>query len=241
MAQITKIPNSFNDFIISPETSENSNGLIVFLRGGSGQLGILHEDDIQNTIFPTLADNNFFVLITQYGQETDGGGTIDAQYSINLIHEIVNKYNIEESKINIIAHSNGAILISKILEELPNIKTICILAGNSNEKLMLKERDEKYTQARIKLYDVKNKKEVKKRSLISNLKNISKNTRFLLIHSLIDERVNFDQSYKLFLKLKKEGFRLRFLILDNYKHFLIRKNKMISNTLIAWIKENHSA
>jgi dipeptidyl aminopeptidase/acylaminoacyl peptidase len=241
MAQITKIPNSFNDFIISPETSEISNGLIVFLRGGSGQLGILYEDEIKNTLFPTLTEHNFYVLIVQYGEDTDGGGAVDAQYSINRIDSIIHTYNIDKSKISLIAHSNGAMVIPKILDHFSTIQTVCLLAPNSNEKAQLKERDEKYLLVRKNFYDTGNTKEVRRRSLIINLKMINRNTRFLLIHSLIDERVNFKQSQKLFLKLKNEGFRLRFLILDNYKHYLIRKNNMISSTLIAWIKESHSA
>ncbi|WP_313306984.1 alpha/beta hydrolase family protein [Epilithonimonas hominis] len=170
------------------------------------------------------------------GKDEFGGKDIG---DVLEIFEVINhQNNADSNKIGMLGVSRGSMTNFLLLKETDKVKANVTIGGIAD--LNQKDRPEMYELYKelIPDFDKNPQKELDKRSSLLAIPLIkNKQLKNFIIHGANDERVNVNNAFLLFEKLKSNNFSTRLLVYEDANHGINNNTDNLISQIIHYFKE----
>ncbi|ROI14520.1 alpha/beta hydrolase family protein [Epilithonimonas hominis] len=228
-------------FLIEPK-AKGTYPVIIFNRGGNKELGAVTIPTLTNFL-SKIAAKGFVVIGSQLrgsgrseGKDEFGGKDIG---DVLEIFEVINhQNNADSNKIGMLGVSRGSMTNFLLLKETDKVKANVTIGGIAD--LNQKDRPEMYELYKelIPDFDKNPQKELDKRSSLLAIPLIkNKQLKNFIIHGANDERVNVNNAFLLFEKLKSNNFSTRLLVYEDANHGINNNTDNLISQIIHYFKE----
>lgn len=228
-------------FLIEPK-AKGTYPVIIFNRGGNKELGAVTIPTLTNFL-SKIAAKGFVVIGSQLrgsgrseGKDEFGGKDIG---DVLEIFEVINhQNNADSNKIGMLGVSRGSMTNFLLLKETDKVKANVTIGGIAD--LNQKNRPEMYELYKelIPDFDKNPQKELDKRSSLLAIPLIkNKQLKNFIIHGANDERVNVNNAFLLFEKLKSNNFSTRLLVYEDANHGINNNTDNLISQIIHYFKE----
>lgn len=209
-------------FLIEPKL-KGKYPVIIFNRGGNKEIGAVTIPTLTNFL-SKIAAKGFIVIGSQLrgsgrseGKDEFGGKDIG---DVMKLFEIVDhQSNADSKRIGMLGVSRGSMTNFLVLKETDRVSASISIGGIAD--LNQKDRPEMYQLYKelIPSFEQNPKKELEKRSSLLSIPLIkNKHLKNFIIHGANDERVNVENAFLLFDKLKSNNFSTKLLIYEDANH-----------------------
>ena len=125
------------------------------------------------------------------------------------------------------------------VKKIKNVKAIATIAGNSDllKGLEYRPEMEKVYKHRIPEYESKKIAELKKRSVLNWVTDLSPNVPVLLLHGTNDKRVSVNHSVDLAAALSKNNIPHKLVLYPDDNHGLMINKEKAHKELVSWFRE----
>lgn len=227
-------------FLIEPK-GKGKYPVIIFNRGGNRELGAVTLSTLTDFL-SKIASKGFIVIGSQLrgsgrsaGKDEFGGKEIGDV--LKLLGIIDHQGNANPERIGMIGVSRGSMTSFLVLKETDRIKANLTIGGIAD--LNQQDRLEMFQLYRelIPAFDENPTKELNKRSSLLAIPLIkNKNLKNFIIHGADDERVNVENAFLLFDKLKSNQFSTRLLIYEEANHGINNATNNLIKEIITYFK-----
>jgi dipeptidyl aminopeptidase/acylaminoacyl peptidase len=238
--------NDVDGFIIRPKTNSKKLPVLVYNRGGNGSYGSVTFGSMMNNLFP-IANQGFVIIGSQYrgrqypGTLTEGvmhdefGGK-DVEDVIRLLDFIPKVAGADAERIGMFGYSRGGMQTHLTVKHTNKVKAIATIAGASDllEELSFRPAMENVYKKRIPNYETNKVAELKKRSVLNWVNELSDSVPILLIHGENDERVSVKNSIELAAALTKHNIPNKLVVYSNDNHGLEQNKAKMHQELVTW-------
>jgi dipeptidyl aminopeptidase/acylaminoacyl peptidase len=234
--------NEIYGYVIKPKHNAKKLPVLIYNRGGNGNLGGVIFGSMMHNLFP-IANEGFVIIGTQYRgtfmknslvHEEFGGS--DVKDVTALLNYIPNIEGADPQRIGMFGASRGGMQTHLALKELPNIKAIATIAGNSDlfKGLTYRPAMEKVYMHRIPNYQKNKVAELEKRSVLKWVSELSPDVPILLLHGSSDKRVSVNHSIDLADALLKNNIPHKLVIYPDDNHSLSQNKEQANKELVRW-------
>jgi len=219
--------------------------VLIYNRGGNGNFGGVVFGSMMSNLFP-IANEGFVIIGSQYrgtfikkSSVSDEFGGSDVNDVTALLDYIQNIEGADVQRIGMYGASRGGMQTHLALKQTSKIKAIATIAGATD---LLKELDfrpamEKVYANRIPDYDKNKVAELKRRSVLTWVDELSQNIPILLLHGEDDKRVSVNNSIELAEALTKHNIPHKLIVYPNDNHRLMKNKEKANKELISWFRE----
>lgn len=223
-------------YICKPKENRIKYPLILWNRGGDEKNGKL-DDFLAWGILGEIASWGYIVLASQYRKNDEfGGRELNDVMNILKIGMLLDDY--DGMNIGVEGWSRGGMMTYQLLTKLKFIKCAVIVAGLAD----LRSNFERNSKLKNKFYSVfensnedKINEEIKKRSAVEFYKEIDLDTPMLLIHGTNDNKVLYEDSVNMYMRLVDESrAEIQFETIEKGDHYLSRHRKEVQVLRKQW-------
>ncbi len=227
-------------FMVVPK-AEGVYPVIIFNRGGNQELGRLLVASAVDIMAP-LAAQGYVVLATNYrgnsgGEGKEQFGGIDVNDVINLIKSSSELKKADTSKVGLLGISRGGMMnyLTMKNNNLP-IKAIVNIGGITDLETTIKYHPEigEVAKELIPGYTLNRDEEVKKRSVVNWVNELSADVPMLLLHSMEDSHVNYRQIPVFADSLDVYNLPYKLISFKHDKHGLINHKNEVRSFVANW-------
>lgn len=231
-----------NGYIIRPKNSDRKLPVIIYNRGGNGNYGSVNMARMLGDLFP-LAAEDYIVVGTQYRgtferdpeyQDEFGGADVR---DVTRLFELVPEIPLADlDRIGMLGTSRGAMQSYLALRKDMPVKALATIAGNVDLLKDLETRPaiEKVYANRIPNYEKNKENELRNRSAIYWISEISPDVPILLIHGENDERVNAANSVAMAEELERLEREYKLVLYPQDDHDLRANKEAAFKELVEW-------
>lgn len=227
-------------FLIEPK-NKGKYPVIIFNRGGNQELGAVTLPTLTDFL-AKIATKGFIIIGSQLrgsgrSEGKDEFGGKDIGDVLKLFGIIDHQENADQSKIGMMGVSRGAMTNFLVLKETDRIKANITIGGIAD--LNQKDRPEMVQLYRelIPGFDKNPTEELNKRSSLLAIPLIKNKTlKNFIIHGANDDRVNVQNAFSLFDKLKSNNFSTRLLIYEDANHGINNNTNNLINEIIKYFR-----
>lgn len=227
-------------FLIEPK-AKGKYPVIIFNRGGNKELGAVTISTLTQFL-SKIASKGFIIIGSQLrgsgrseGKDEFGGKDIG---DVLKLFEIINyQDNADSNKIGMLGVSRGSMTNFLVLKETDRVKANVTIGGIAD--LNQKDRPEMYQLYKELIPDFEKdpNKELDKRSSLLAIPLIkNKLVKNFIIHGANDERVNLDNAFLLFNKLKSNQFSTRLIIYEDANHGINNNTNNLITQIIGYFR-----
>jgi len=227
-------------FLIEPK-AKGKYPVIIFNRGGNKELGAVTIATLTDFL-AKIAAKGFIVIGSQLrgsgrseGKDEFGGKDIG---DVLKIFDIINHQgNADSKKIGMLGVSRGSMTNFLVLKETDKVKVNVTIGGIAD--LNQKDRPEMYQLYKELIPDFEKNpnQELDKRSSLLSIPLIkNKQLKNFIIHGANDERVNINNAFLLFDKLKSNDFSTRLLIYEDANHGINNNTNSLIGQIISYFR-----
>lgn len=237
--------NTVKGYVIQPKQSESKLPVLIYNRGGNGNFGGVVFGSMMHNLFP-IANEGFVIVGSQY-RETfikstllrDEFGGQDVKDVTALIDIIPSIEGADAQRIGMYGASRGGMQTHLALKQTNKIKAIATISGVTD---LLKELEfrpvmEKVYRKRIPDYQGNKVDELKKRSVIHWVEELSPTIPILLLHGDNDKRVSVNNSIEFAKALSTHNIPHKLVVYPNDNHGLMQNKKQANQELVTWFKK----
>lgn len=227
-------------FLIEPKV-KGTYPVIIFNRGGNRELGSVSIQKLTDFL-SKIAVKGFIIIGSQLrGSERSEGkdefGGKDIGDVLKLFEIINHQNNADPERIGMLGISRGSMTNFLVLKETDKVKANITIGGIAD--LNQKDRPEMYQLYKELIPDFEKNpnQELDKRSSLLAIPIIkNKQLKNFIIHGANDERVNVDNAFLLFNKLKSNNFSTRLMIYEDANHGINNNIKNLITQIISYFK-----
>lgn len=227
-------------FLIEPKAKGNY-PVIIFNRGGNKELGAVTISTLTDFL-AKIAAKGFIITGSQLrgsgrSEGKDEFGGKDIGDVLKLFEIIDHQINADPKKIGMLGVSRGSMTNFLVLKETDKIKANVTIGGIAD--LNQKNRPEMYQLYKelIPDYEKNPNQELDKRSSLLAIPFIkNKRLKNFIIHGANDERVNVNNAFLLFDKLKSNHFSTRLMIYEDANHGINNNTNNLITQIISYFR-----
>jgi dipeptidyl aminopeptidase/acylaminoacyl peptidase len=223
-------------FICKPKDTSKKYPLILWNRGGDEKSGRL-DNFLAWGILGEIASWGYLVVASQYRKNDEfGGKEINDAMNMLKVGMLLDEY--DGMNIGVEGWSRGGMMTYQLLTKLKFIKCAVIVAGLAD----LRSNFEKNVKLKNRFYSLfpnadedKINEEIRKRSAVEFHKEIDQDTPMLLIHGTNDNKVAYEDSVNMYMRLVDESrAEIVFETIDKGDHYLSRNRKEVQTLRKQW-------
>lgn len=231
-------------YVIKPKVVKSELPVLIFNRGGNGNFGKIYFPNMFINLFP-IANAGFVIIGSNYrgtfSKNTllDEFGGKDVNDVIALLDFISNIEGADEERIGMYGDSRGGMQTHLALKKTGKVKAIATIAGATD---LLQELDfrpfmEQIYKRQIPNYEKNKVAELKKRSVLTWVDELSQNIPILLLHGEDDKRVSVNDSIQLAIKLTKYNIPHKLVVYPADNHGLSLNKEKANKELVSWFQK----
>lgn len=238
--------NSFDNikiggFLIEPK-KKGTYPVLIFNRGGNSKFGTVKMDFLVNFL-AKIAREGYVIIGSQLrGAEVSGGedefGGSDVNDALDLLKIIDSLPNVDGDRIGVLGWSRGVMTNFLMLKKTNRIKTNIAIAGQAD--LTRTKRPEMFEvyRKRIPHYSSDSILVLKQRSAIYAVDSISNRALSnFIIQGSKDSRVEVENAFEFYYKLKNSGYSTRLMIYEGEEHNLDGVRDNLIDNICSWLKQ----
>lgn len=227
-------------FLIEPKI-KGIYPVIIFNRGGNRDKGLVSLQTMTDFL-SKIAAKGYIIIGSQLrgnsqSEGTDEFGGKDIGDVIKLFEIIDHQGNADPKRIGMLGVSRGSMTNFLVLKETDRVSTNITIGGIAD--LNQKDRPEMYQLYKelIPNFEIDTNKELNKRSPLLAIPLIkNKQLKNFIIHGANDERVNVNNAFLLFNKLKANNISARVLIYEDDNHGVNNNTNNMLDQIIHYFK-----
>lgn len=227
-------------FLIEPK-AEGTYPVIIFNRGGNREFGTVTLSTLTDFL-SKIAARGFIIIGSQLrgsgrSEGKDEFGGKDIGDVLKLLEIIDHQSNADANKIGMLGVSRGAMTNFLVLKETDRIMANITVGGIAD--LNQKDRPEmvQLYKELIPDFEKNPNKELDKRSSLLSIPVLkNKNLKNFIIHGANDERVNVENAFALFDKLKSNKFSTKLLIYEDANHGINNNTNNLITEIISYFR-----
>ena len=193
-------------YICKPKDLSVKYPLILWNRGGDEKEGKL-DNFLAWGILGEIASWGYVVTASQYRRNDEFGGR-EINDILNILKIGMSLEEFDGENIGVEGWSRGGMMTYQLLTKINFFKCAVVVAGLADLRTNM-EKNSKLKKKFFRLFpnasDERINEEIEKRSAIEFYKNINQEIPLLLIHGTNDNKVSYEDSKNLYMKLMGEG------------------------------------
>lgn len=228
-------------FLVQPK-KDGKYPVIIVNRGGNQDLGHLIVATAVNMMAPFAAEG-YVVVATNYrgtsrseGRDQFGGN--DVNDVLNLMTSIAELENVDTSRIALLGISRGGMMNYLTLKNAndEHIKAVASIGGISDLSLTMEHHPqiEEVAKELIPDFDSRRDQEIRKRSAVYWANELSPTTPILMLHSMDDKHVYYNQVPVFADSLEHYQIPYQLVSFKNDKHGLLNHEVEVKKMILDW-------
>ncbi|KZN51965.1 S9 family peptidase [Pseudoalteromonas luteoviolacea] len=228
-------------FVVKPINNKKKMPVIIYNRGGNGNYGAVVFGHLMRNVFP-LAKEGFIIIGSQYrgtfsrNDTLDQFGGADVADVTALMDILPNIEGADINRVGMYGVSRGAMQTHLAVKEMPAVKVIATQAGvvDLNKELEFRPAMEKVYKKRIPNYSAEKHAQLAKRSVMTWVDKLPKQTPILIMHGDKDKRVSVDNSIRFAKALAQHKVPHKLVVYQGDNHGLDLNREAAFSELSSW-------
>lgn len=231
------VNKKYNGFFVRPKRSKGRLPVIIYNRGGVGDVGKVTAVQLYSGLIAKLVTAGYAVIGSQYMELDNDGGTRDEvgghdlNSTLTLYDMIATEPTLDKERIGIFGVSRGGSATFQVLTHKLNIKAAVIFSGliDCTDKTFRPELIKYYTK-----FFNPTAQELEKRSVLYWVDKLPKTVPILLLAGTADWRTDPLKTLDLAKKFQEQNVPYRLIMYEGADHYLTEFKTEAYEQILTW-------